>query len=68
MPTQVTKLHKDGSVHAVGQTEADQPVGYWEWFRTDGTKKRSGYFEAGQPVGEWITYDRTGKVYKVSRR
>lgn len=68
MPEPVTKYHKDGSVHAKGQTEGDLPVGYWEWFRRDGTKKRSGHFDGGEPVGEWITYDRAGKVYKVSMR
>jgi len=68
MATPVTKLHKDGTVHAIGQEEDDLPVGYWEWYRPDGTRKRSGHFERGAPVGEWITYDRTGAVNKVSRR
>lgn len=44
------------------------PVGYWEWFRLDGTKLRSGYFENGEPIGEWTTYDTAGQVYKVTRR
>lgn len=42
--------------------------GYWEWYRPDGTIKRSGYFLNGEPVGEWITYDKEGKVYKISKR
>ena len=44
----------------------DVPVGYWEWFRVDGTKLRSGAFENGKQVGEWTTYDRDGRVYKVT--
>ena len=44
----------------------DTPTGYWEWFRKDGTKLRSGYFEDGEQVGEWTTYDKDGKVYKVT--
>ncbi len=47
--------------------ENDTPEGYWEWFRKDGTKMRSGYFKAGKQVGEWTTYDRQGKVYKVTQ-
>ena len=46
----------------------DQPEGYWEWYRIDGTIKRSGYFEKGEPVGEWITYDDQGKKYKTTNR
>jgi antitoxin component YwqK of YwqJK toxin-antitoxin module len=60
------QYHKDGSLWAKGQTVGDQPTGYWEWFRKDGTKLRSGHFENGKQVGEWTTYDRTGAVYKVT--
>lgn len=42
-------------------------VGYWEWFRKDGTKLRSGHFENGEQTGEWTTYDSQGEVYKVTR-
>lgn len=42
--------------------------GYWEWYRIDGTKMRSGHFETGEPVGEWTTYDKTGAVYKVTKK
>ncbi len=62
-----THYHKDGSVWARGRVENTIPVGYWEWFRKDGTKLRSGYFDAGKQVGEWTTYDRKGAVYKVTR-
>jgi antitoxin component YwqK of YwqJK toxin-antitoxin module len=41
-------------------------TGYWEWFRKDGTKMRSGYFENGDQVGQWTTYDKNGKVVKVT--
>ena len=65
-PIPYTKYHKDGSVWAVGQMLNDIPTGYWEWFRKDGTKMRSGTFDLGQQVGEWTTYDREGKVYKMT--
>jgi antitoxin component YwqK of YwqJK toxin-antitoxin module len=42
-------------------------VGYWEWFRKDGSRMRSGSFEKGVQVGKWTTYDRKGKVYKVTQ-
>jgi hypothetical protein len=42
------------------------PTGYWEWFRKDGTKLRSGFFLNGEQVGEWTTYDRAGKIHKVT--
>ncbi len=60
--------HKDGSIWAKGQFRDGQMDGYWEWFRRDGTKLRSGHFEEGQQVGEWITYDKQGRVYKVTTR
>ncbi len=59
--------HKDGTLWAKGEMTADVMTGYWEWFRKDGTKLRSGHFDAGQQIGEWITYDREGKVYKVTQ-
>jgi len=59
--------HKDGSLLAKGQTNGDIPTGYWEWFRKDGTRLRSGHFENGKQVGEWTTYDKSGRVYKVTR-
>jgi antitoxin component YwqK of YwqJK toxin-antitoxin module len=43
------------------------PVGYWEWFRLDGTKMRSGHFEKGEQTGEWTTYDKKGQIYKVTQ-
>jgi antitoxin component YwqK of YwqJK toxin-antitoxin module len=41
-------------------------TGYWEWFRKDGTIMRSGYFKNGEQAGEWTTYDKSGKVVKVT--
>jgi antitoxin component YwqK of YwqJK toxin-antitoxin module len=61
------KYHKDGSLWVKGQTLDDQFTGYWEWFRVDGTKLRSGWFLKGEQVGEWTTYDKQGKVYKVTQ-
>jgi len=60
------KHHRDGSLWARGQTRDGVPIGYWEWFRKDGTKLRSGHFEHGEQTGEWTTYDRNGAVYKVT--
>lgn len=60
------KYHKDGSVWAKGTTIDGVPDGYWEWFRTDGTRMRSGYFKMGKQTGDWTTYDKNGKVYKVT--
>jgi hypothetical protein len=59
--------HKDSSVWAKGKMAGELMVGYWEWFRKDGTKMRSGHFEKGEQTGEWITYDKTGAVYKVTQ-
>lgn len=59
--------HKNGSIWAKGQKCGDVCVGYWEWFRADGTLMRSGYFdERGQKIGAWTTYDKNGQVYKVT--
>ena len=72
MPAKKTKerehvhYHKDGSIWAKGSMAKGLPTGYWEWFRKDGTKLRSGYFLNGEQVGEWTTYDKSGKVYKVT--
>ena len=66
MKQQHIEYHKDGSVWAKGEMVDGVPDGYWEWFRKDGTKMRSGYFKNGKQIGEWITYDKNGKVYKVT--
>ncbi|KWT64141.1 toxin-antitoxin system YwqK family antitoxin [Hyphomicrobium sulfonivorans] len=58
--------HKSGRVKARGTIRDGELDGYWEWFRTDGTKLRSGHFQMGAQVGEWITYDASGNPYKVT--
>lgn len=67
--------HKDGSIWAKGKMNGKVPEGYWEWFRKParnakrgeiGTIMRSGHFKKGKQVGEWITYDKKGKVYKIT--
>ncbi len=63
-----TVYHKDGSLWAKGFVRGEQMGGYWEWFRKDGTKMRSGHFDNGKQVGKWITYDKKGKVYKVTEK
>jgi antitoxin component YwqK of YwqJK toxin-antitoxin module len=60
------KYHTDGTVWAKGQTINELPTGYWEWYRKTGTKMRSGTFENGEQIGEWTTYDKDGRVYKVT--
>lgn len=63
------KYHASGeTIWSKGKIVDDQPEGYWEWYRIDGTIKRSGYFEKGDPVGEWITYDSKGEPYKITQR
>ena len=59
--------HKDGSLWAKGQMLDEVMVGYWEWFRKDGTKMRSGSFNNGEQIGDWTTYDKSGAVYKVTK-
>ena len=67
MPTkQFIKYHKDGSIWAKGKILKGKMDSYWEWFRKDGTKMRSGYFKKDKQVGKWTTYDKKGKVYKVT--
>jgi antitoxin component YwqK of YwqJK toxin-antitoxin module len=65
-PKKHTEYHKDGSLWARGQMIDGVPVGYWEWFRREGTRMRSGTFEHGEQVGEWTTYDKNGDIYKVT--
>ncbi|OGN28753.1 MAG: hypothetical protein A3A33_03150 [Candidatus Yanofskybacteria bacterium RIFCSPLOWO2_01_FULL_49_25] len=58
--------HKDGSLWAKGKIVTGKCEGYWEWFRTDGTKMRSGYFKNGEQTGKWTTYDKKGTVVKIT--
>jgi antitoxin component YwqK of YwqJK toxin-antitoxin module len=63
------KFHANGKTRwSKGKVVDDQPRGYWEWYRPDGTLKRSGHVEMGEPVGEWTTYDQGGNVYKVTNK
>ena len=63
------KYHANGVTRwSKGRIEDGNPVGYWEWYRPDGTRKRSGHFKDGDPVGEWTTYDQDGAVYKITDR
>jgi antitoxin component YwqK of YwqJK toxin-antitoxin module len=66
-PQPFLQHHKDGTLWAKGQVVGDVPAGYWEWFRRSGTISRSGHFEDGIQVGEWTTYDKDGKIYKVTQ-
>lgn len=60
------QYHKDGTVWAKGFLTGSKMDGYWEWFRKDGTKMRSGYFKKDVQVGTWTTYDKKGKIVKVT--
>lgn len=63
------KYHANGqTIWSKGKIIDGKPEGYWEWFRIDGTIKRSGHFMNGEAVGEWITYDDSGKPYKVTNK
>ncbi|MEI6478373.1 MAG: hypothetical protein WCO52_05305 [bacterium] len=59
--------HKDGSLWAKAPMAGDTQDGYWEWFRKDGTKVRTGHFDKGKQTGEWVTYDKMGRVVKVTQ-
>ena len=65
--TKFIKYHNDGTIWAKGKMIEDKPDGYWEFFRKDGVIMRSGYFDNGVQAGEWTTYDKQGKVYKVTQ-
>jgi antitoxin component YwqK of YwqJK toxin-antitoxin module len=58
--------HADGAIWNKGQTLDGEMHGYWEFFRKDGVIMRSGHFDRGAQVGQWTTYDKAGKVYKVT--
>jgi antitoxin component YwqK of YwqJK toxin-antitoxin module len=59
--------HKNGSIWAKGNLVSGKHEGYWEWYRVDGTRMRSGNFKKGKQTGTWTTYDKRGKVYKVTK-
>lgn len=59
-------FHKDGSIWAKGKKIDGKMNGYWEWYRKDGTKMRSGYFKSDVQTGKWTTYNKKGKVHKVT--
>ncbi len=61
------KYHNDGSVWAKGTMLNSKMHGYWEWYRLDGVIMRSGSFDKDKQTGEWITYDKKGKVYKITK-
>jgi antitoxin component YwqK of YwqJK toxin-antitoxin module len=61
-----TLFHKDGSLWARGFMRGDVMHGPWEWLRKDGSKMRSGRFDNGAQVGAWTTYDKSGRIVKVT--
>jgi uncharacterized protein YdhG (YjbR/CyaY superfamily) len=65
-PEKYVHYHKDGSIWGKGKLVKGVMEGYWEWFRKDGVRMRSGHFRKGKQTGKWTTYDRKGKVLKVT--
>jgi hypothetical protein len=60
-------FHQDGTLYGRGEKAGETMTGYWEWFRKDGSRMRSGWFDAaGEQTGDWTTYDRNGRVVKVT--
>ncbi len=64
----VLEFYGNGFLKARGSMKTGKLHGYWEWYRKDGVIMRSGNFKNGENVGEWITYDSSGKVYKVTQK
>ena len=64
----VFEFYGNGYLKSRGTKKTGELHGYWEWYRKDGTIMRSGNFKNGQTIGEWITYDSSGKVYKVTQK
>ncbi|HVN26253.1 MAG TPA: hypothetical protein VMT99_01185 [Candidatus Paceibacterota bacterium] len=61
------KYHADGTLWAKGgRMIQGKPDGFFKWFRKDGSLMRSGHFKKGKQVGAWTTYDKKGKVVKVT--
>ncbi len=61
-----THRHKDGTLWAKGHMLNGKMHGAWIWFRKDGSKMRSGTLDRDMQVGKWTTYDKNGKVVKVT--
>ncbi len=59
--------HKDGSIWNKGQMLDGEMHGYWQFYRKGGGAiMRSGSFDHGVQTGEWVTYDSSGKVFKIT--
>ena len=43
-----------------------KPHGRWVWFYKTGVRMGSGSFARGKKAGTWISYDKKGKVAKVT--
>ena len=64
-PERFVKYYRDGSIWARGWVLDDKPVGFWAFYRIDGTKLRTGYFREGVEAGKWTHYDHGGNVQRV---
>ncbi len=61
------KYHNDGTVWAKGFYSGKHMDGYWQWFRKDSSIMRSGYFKKDKQIGNWTTYDKKGKIVRVTK-
>ncbi|MBL0218625.1 MAG: DUF1801 domain-containing protein [Myxococcales bacterium] len=61
------EFYDNGFEKAAGKIKDGEMHGAWKWFRRDGVIMRSGAFRGGAQVGEWVTYDREGRVHKVTQ-
>lgn len=66
MGKEQVEYYDNGQVKFRGAEVDGKPDGPWEFYRRDGSLMRKGHFEAGEQVAEWTTYDREGRVVKVT--
>lgn len=60
------EFYDNGFLKAKGRLRDGAFTGAWQWFRRDGSPMRRGAFTSGRQVGEWTTFDRSGRVVKVT--
>lgn len=67
-PTAVAAIDRydNGQVRFAGANLDGEMHGDWAFYRRDGSLMRRGRFERGRQVGSWETFDRSGKLVKVT--
>lgn len=58
--------YANGKVKFSGYRLHGEMHGAWVWHRTDGSLMRTGQFDRGRQVGDWRTYDRSGRLVKLT--